>query len=274
MGWTATMLYKWWVTSLSRFELIIFSDLDVELLRAEQSTAHVVARWQQTWHDAVGPAGGQSRFDVSKDSVSPVNGGLWTLSRPTPALYQRGLEVLERARWNRTHGFDLYGTPKDIYSRADGALRRHLYNTRMLKKNKWDVPFGDCDQGFLFHMFFLRERIGIEGPRVNYTCLDVDLPGCPHLARHHAGARKPWELEKDNSGRVERLLASVDYASHVNTSQCAARFARFAQQAFQLPTKRRVSRLSGSARRRVNGTSSFQVAARRSPWNGFLQRVR
>ena len=40
------MLYKWFVVGLSEYELIIFADLDVALLRPEQPADAVRARWR------------------------------------------------------------------------------------------------------------------------------------------------------------------------------------------------------------------------------------
>ena len=161
--WSAGMLYKWWAVSLTQYTLVLFSDLDVQLLRPEQPQAQVIERWRSTWNVVV-PPDGSSRLDAERDSISPMNGGLWTLARPTTAMYERGLAVLERPSWNSTHGFDLIGTPRQIFQRAGRALRRRMARTKMCRRNTWAVEFGDCDQGFLFYVFFLLEDIG--GARV------------------------------------------------------------------------------------------------------------
>lgn len=235
--WQMTMLYKWWALSLQQYSLVILSDLDVQLLRPEQPMAHVAGRWRDTWATAV-PPGGRTRVLAVHDYTSPFNGGLWTVGSPSRALYEAGLRVLERAVFNRTHGFNHVGTPRQIYKRYP-SLRRRMHRTRMLKHNDWKFAFGDCDQGFLFYMFYLRRLadgsfVGASHEDVPAECstwtkgsrIDDD-PRCPHAARHYWGPRKPWQAEKDNLGRVAWYLRQTSFEGLplANRSMCARRFA-------------------------------------------------
>jgi len=262
--WMSTIMYKWWAVSLTQYRLVLFADLDVQLLRPEQPLSGVIERWRSTWHSVV-PAHGRPRFDVDKDGTSPINSGLWTLAWPQRAIYDRGLAVLERANWNVTHGFDLVGRPKKIYVKASGTLRARMFNTKMLQVNSWGVPFADCDQGFLVYMFVLHEHdVGAEYERIPPSCLrNADVLGCPHSCRHHQGPRKPWQLEKDNRGRVHSFLASFSFSQHVNTSRCAARFQKF-------KTNLRQRGRVGAGESEDSKEEAMQVL----PAGGLIQRLR
>lgn len=239
--WQATCLYKWWVVSLVEYSLIILADLDVQLLRPEQPVHLVTERWRRTWHEAV-PTDGSPRVLAEGDHWTPFNGGLWTLGNPSKALYDDGLVQLHDGVWNTTHGFAHAGTPVQWAERIPSLLNR-MRHTHMYRKNTWNFAFGDCDQGFLFYMFYLnspkgsiRVRPGTDftPPEGGVECLpgdrstgtDVDVR-CPHTARHYWGPKKPWQLEMDNRGRVAHYLANTNYSGR-SESMCAARFATWA----------------------------------------------
>ena len=237
--WQTSVLYKWWVASLVDYSIVILADLDVQLLRPEQPAAAVAARWRRTWDDAV-PPDGRSRVFSEGDHWSPFNGGLWTLGRPSRELYEDGLALLRLGKWNTTHGFAYAGWPREHFDRLPG-LRERMRHTTMYRKNTWDVAFGDCDQGFLFHMFYLHTPrqgglpIGADFESVPED-LDCSRPmghdllkegRCPHTARHYWGPKKPWQLEADNKGRVAHYLAHTNYSARIATSYCAAKFASY-----------------------------------------------
>ena len=230
--WQMTCLYKWWAVSLVEYSLVILADLDVQLLRPEQPVALVTERWRRTWRHAV-PADGRPRVLAEGDHWTPFNGGLWTLGNPSRALYEDGLAQLHDGVWNVTHGFNRAGTPLQWLGRVPSLFRR-MQHTHMYRKNIWDFAFGDCDQGFLFHMFYLSapkdggSRPGTDFESLELKCrpgpaTDVD-PRCPHTARHYWGPKKPWQLEFDNAGRVAHYLAHTNFSGG-HRSMCAARFA-------------------------------------------------
>lgn len=260
--WQTSVLYKWWVTSLVEYSLVILADLDVQLLRPEQPAAAVAARWRRTWDEAV-PPDGRSRVYSEGDHWSPFNGGLWTLGRPSRELYEDGLALLRFGRWNTTHGFAHAGTPLDHFARLPG-LRERMRHTTMYRKNTWDVAFGDCDQGFLFHMFYLHTPrrgglpIGADFEEVSdeLKCRPmkrdelVDPDGrCPHTARHYWGPKKPWQLEGDNRGRVAHYLAHTNFSALTATSACAAQFATYALTLPKVNATRPPSKSNGKLQR-------------------------
>ena len=115
------LLLRWHLFSLTEYALVVYADLDVELVRPEEAAAGealVARRWRHALHEALPPAPprhpqqqrqrqqrGAPRFLSVGDEQSPLNSGVWTLGWPSAALYERGVELLRAARWNSTHGF-------------------------------------------------------------------------------------------------------------------------------------------------------------------------
>ena len=151
--WTRLMMYKWWAASLSHVSIVVFADLDLQLMRPDQPPSEVAARWRQTWEYAV-PATRRPRLLSVSDYTSPLNGGLWTLAWPSRRLYEKGLELMRNTSWSATQGFNAIGTPRAIFNRLP-HVRRRMRRTQMLKHNTWQFFNGDCDQGFLFYLFYL-----------------------------------------------------------------------------------------------------------------------
>lgn len=42
-------MYKWWALSLQEYAVVIFADLDVQIMRAEDSPDKISAIWYQWW---------------------------------------------------------------------------------------------------------------------------------------------------------------------------------------------------------------------------------
>ena len=155
------MMFKWWVASLDQYQLIVFADLDVQLLRSEQPLDAIVERWKAGWTEVV-PPDGSARVLGSPDSQSPFNAGLWTLGNPSATLYETGLHQMRTAPFNGTHGFGLLGSPRKLV-RERPYLFASLHPTRAWKRDLWSntgLPFMDCDQGFLYFVFYLLLGIG------------------------------------------------------------------------------------------------------------------
>lgn len=105
----------------------------------------------------------------------------------------------------------------------------------------------------------VRVRARVAAPQETYPFGCKQSPAgqarCPHLARHFAGVSKPWELERDNAGRVQRFVTSVHYAHLINESLCAARFDGFRRMGFTLPP-----RVSTRLRRHQNRRAASQLS--------------
>lgn len=197
-------MYKWLVFGLVQYQFIIYADIDVELLRPEQPASVVGERWRSTFHFAAPPSR-KPRVLSDKDPESPFNGGLWTLAWPSRELYERGLGLMHRVRWNESDGFDHAGQPRDL-NRNHPELHWRMSETRMLRSNTWDFSMGDCDQAFLFHALHLDSAVGADfepvqsdagadaGPmqRVGIGAQGRQMPGFVHTARHYYSHPKPW----------------------------------------------------------------------------------
>ena len=200
-------MYKWLVFGLVQYQLIIYADLDVELLRPEQPVSVVGERWRNTFH-AAAPPSRRPRVLSDKDMESPFNGGLWTLAWPSRNLYEHGLSLMHRVGWNESDGFDHAGQPRDLH-RSRPELHWRMAETRMLRSNTWDFSMGDCDQAFLFYMLHLTSAVGADfepvqsaganvGPmqRVGIGAHGRQMPGFVHTARHYYSHPKPWYWTK------------------------------------------------------------------------------
>ena len=245
----APMLFKWHFFSLVEYSLVLFADLDVQLLRPEQPLGYVAGRWRRGWSRAV-PPDGSTRFLGVGDNLVPLNAGLWTIGHPSVALYEDGLRQLRRVPFNSSHGFGLLGPPRRLKSdRATAWLKPFVQKRLMQIKDSWwppAVPFGDCDQGFLFYMVHVRSKVA--GPMdsmtgsaslrtCRYSPASPEAESCAHTARHHTGQTKPWVLVRSttfdhrgdghptNGGRVAQYLNATRFLHLVGRSRCAARFA-------------------------------------------------
>ena len=151
------LLLRWYFTSLEPYALVLFSDLDVELLPPANGGSpreHIAARWRATWRDVV-PAARTPRLFAGPDHWSPWNGGVWSLAWPSQRLYEAGLDVLSCAQWNWSHGFNHMGRPREL-SRSNALARELLFpydprhkrhtRTRALERNTWDFYASDLDQ--------------------------------------------------------------------------------------------------------------------------------
>ena len=259
-------MYKWLVFSLVQYQLLVYADLDVELLRPEQPLEVVGARWRNTFHIAA-PPNREPHFLSTNDMESPLNGGLWSLAWPSTRLYDLGLGAMHSVRWNETDGFDGIGQPRDLY-RNRSKLHWRMGSTRMLRSNTWHFSMGDCDQAFLFHMLYLKTAVGADFEPVESTSRQVGgpvsigsmqhgkhLPAFVHTARHYYSHPKPWYWTKcqqqahrnfvegqyercpvlperrgeylKNAGRVLWFLSHTDWRSRpLASSTCAAAFAK------------------------------------------------
>lgn len=253
-------MFKWLVFGLVQYELIIYADLDVELLRPEQPVAVVGERWRSSFRNAV-PENGESRFLSTNDMESPLNGGLWTLARPSRRLYERGLHLMRTVRWNESDGFDHIGQPRELHM-ARPQLHWRMKQTRMLRSNTWQFSMGDCDQAFLFYLLYLESSVGGDfepvgvGEQVSIGSMHhgKQLPSFVHTARHYYSHPKPWYWSKcqqnshrdfipgryekcpvipssrfqylKNAGRVLWFLNHTDWRSRPASSTCARAFSQ------------------------------------------------
>ena len=201
MAWLdrmGTTLYKWELMAQGdKYDALLFSDLDMELLPPWLHYGNVANEWASQLTNLVGRTrgvtGGGSqalvRLVASPDWSSPVNAGLMLLLPPPHrGMFHRGLEVLY-APFNTTHGFNLTGTPLKLFGtrklrRTDGTVLMHAGAPANIDNVKWDFVGADVDQGFFLYMMHHDLDVGV-----------YPSAGGAYWARHFwGGGPKPWHL--------------------------------------------------------------------------------
>ena len=239
-GSCAHLMYKWWSLSLIEFELVLFADLDVQLMQPEISSHELSFVWGHWWQKVIhGSSIRRTAVLSNPDFAFPFNAGLFLVAWPSKSrLYERGVQLMSTSRWNASHGFStsmqdgmtpaaLYDAFPVIRPRLNGSVpsvyKKLLVNgpSRMIVLNSWAVSGGDCDQGFFFFALHVLPHLSRAAP------IGIDhVPGPRHVARHYIGSEKPWRRGKTNQARTAFYLAQTNWTARVGKSRCANKFAR------------------------------------------------
>ena len=165
-GWksqkTLTLL-KWQAVSLTSAKLVVLLDLDVEVLpyriaRGEAYVAAVAADWAAVVSCALR---GSAQLLGWPDHDAPFNAAM-ALIRPSRAMYDEGVRVLQRAQFNGSHGWDGVGPPSRALPASDAAWNLLPGKLGMLSRDDWRFVHASLDQGFFFYMFRVRQALGGE----------------------------------------------------------------------------------------------------------------
>ena len=161
-------LHKWEIVSMVRAQVVVFLDMDIELLPhlALQGTAdlglqveRVASDWLRLlWCARASPR----RLHSFPDFSSPVNAAIM-LVRPDLALYRAGLDVLRQAAgrpFDHKRGWEGLGPPLTVTPKGDDAWRRRRGHMQMLDLDTHDFVGAPIDQGFFFHMMRVRAALG------------------------------------------------------------------------------------------------------------------
>ena len=174
-------LHKWEIVSMVRAQVVVFLDMDIEVLPhlAQQGTAHLgvqVERVASDWLRLLRCASASPRrLHSFPDFSSPVNAAIM-LVRPDLALYRAGLDVLRHAAgrpFDRKRGWEGLGPPLTVTPKGDDAWRRRRGHMQMLDLDTHDFVGASIDQGFFFHMMRARAALGGVPP----------APRAPHPSR-------------------------------------------------------------------------------------------
>ena len=178
------VLYGWHALSLSQFDVVLKSDLDVDLMPPEADAPHTRRRWRTMLRQLLpygGKQGNDRRYAVDRssqhrvgissndapplciahaDHESPVNTGLMVL-RPNSTLYQEGVRVLGECDFTPTHGWEGVGRPRSLdwvrprhldgATATDVGLGNEPNATSAQKHNSWKFVAGALDQGFFWY---------------------------------------------------------------------------------------------------------------------------
>ncbi|KAG8468516.1 hypothetical protein KFE25_013599 [Diacronema lutheri] len=184
-GWLA----KWWATGLTRYDLVLTLDVDIDLF--ELSEAHEWARagGREGYLRAIAAAWSTElpRFVASPmrllarpDFSAPVNTGiLWI--KPRRDDFMLGVALIARDNFTSARGWNSSGTVRELmpaqYLR-DPLLR--LNDTQAVRGNTWAFTGGDVDQGLFTMVYVMRARA--------YAALRGRV-----YVKHNWAGTKPWQ---------------------------------------------------------------------------------
>jgi hypothetical protein len=190
----AAWLSKWAMVGLTRYDLILQLDLDVDLVLpghgAGRSATEHLRRIARAWAEELPRfVASGARMLASLGGSEPVNmGSVWL--RPSAALYAEGVAVLERGRFSLDRGFDDAGAPRALLPAALLRARSPLTNrtmadSEMIQSDSWNFVAGASDQGLFVYVFAMRPGAG-RGP------LFALASRADSVAYHYYGRYKPW----------------------------------------------------------------------------------
>ncbi|KAL1496168.1 hypothetical protein AB1Y20_014785 [Prymnesium parvum] len=168
----AATLYKWEVMAMVEARVVVFLDLDLEVLPQRslrllhrRRGGGVERKVASTWHQLLSCflASNYSLL-ATPDHSSPVNAALM-IARPSLPLYREGVDVLSSAAgrpFDFSRGWRSVGTPKAVLPAADAAWWRRPGQLEMLDWNSWRFVGASIDQGFFFYMTRLLHTHGTD----------------------------------------------------------------------------------------------------------------
>ena len=182
----AHTILKLAIVSLTNYDLVFYSDLDVD---THSRWAPTNDNWQRQLEAFVRSS---VYVAASADHSSPINTGVM-LVKPREWLHQETLRVLRNnLTFERTVGFNNVGRPSTYFvnvsrlasggygtgkNAADTASKR-LNRTQGYSKNEWNFVGAPIDQGLFWYLFYVR---GDYGTWTSSGGLD-----------HFWGPYKPW----------------------------------------------------------------------------------
>ena len=184
--------YGWQAMKLTEYDVVLKSDLDVDLNPPESNGAKTRARWQQMLPQLTRAHRGVHSL-AHADHAAPLNTGL-VLLRPSKALYDEGIDVLRRCSFNKSHGWDLVGRPRSLNLQprhldgtpaTDVGLGNDPTGNRAYARDDWEFVAAELDQGFMWFMLYIRSD---SGRYLRYRA------NSHHNAIHYWFANKPWVI--------------------------------------------------------------------------------
>ena len=211
--------YKWAPFKLTEYDALLVADVDIDLLPHEQSTQQIAAAWRSGLPQLLAR---DSNVHVvgTPDDLAPLNNGM-LLVRPSRALYDDGLAVLQTCHFNDSHGWDRIGRPQELsleQRHLDGTLAYQPGNTELFswknkkfyRRNDWSFTDAKAGQGFFFYMLCVRHRV----------CRSARYLQDPrHMAMHWmGGGSKAWEVPKGGlrNAPIRTLATMRDYLSRTS----------------------------------------------------------
>lgn len=186
----AAMLLKYALVGLTRYDLLVHTDLDVDLTLPPpdwHGNASALAQAQaRVWAEEVPRfLASSERLLASLDGSGLINGGLVVL-RPSAELYEEGIALLRTNAFSPQTGFNRSGKPSALISRALLDARDPLNasismrSSHAMRHDDWTFVGAAADQGLLPLVFAARHASLRLTTRADYTL------------SHFYGRRKPW----------------------------------------------------------------------------------
>ena len=179
------LLLKWELFRLHSFDVVLFVDVDIEVM----PLAHFdPARAAHMWATGLAAFASDARISLlgrPDHTGVPLNTGL-LLARPSKTLFQSGVAALRNCSFNASHGWGLVGPAAAraaLLRVGDSQGEDTITASRAVRfgpGRKWDFVCADSDQGFFFWMVGVVDG-GLATPRATEGC-------CP--SKHWAGAGK------------------------------------------------------------------------------------
>ena len=228
------VFWKWELLRLGKdYDAVLFTDMDVDLAkRPSLDGAHYMKHMRDTarqWMQSLPRLVARSKVEPRPlrmlcygDVTSPFIAAVFWIFPPLGEhLYRDGLHVL-RAPWNYSHGWNLSGTPKELFASAPGLN---------IAQSGWDdIDSGDLEQGWMLYMLFHRHQAGAlmtrKGAHVrHYVWGSSEKPWTRVLNWLHRGPnKKPCDKHVLLFRAYVLELLPLDGAT--TGSVCAADFAR------------------------------------------------
>ena len=175
-----TMLVKLQMLALTQFDRIIYTDTDVDpyflisnhkVAQLNKARAHLYSLESNV-------------LLAESDHESPINCGILVLT-PNLQTYNIALDILQKNRFNITHGFEFAGPPSTFLSNVPSTR-----GSRCVVKNTWEFVCSDADQGMFTHLAYVRKLFHVRKmrflPSVHFwgPIKPFKNPGCQHYTSH------------------------------------------------------------------------------------------
>jgi hypothetical protein len=177
-------LVKWWVMQLTRYELVLAIDNDIDVyingFLAQGGADGYLATAARAWAEELPRfrANGSVQLLASPDVESAINGGILWL-KPSRARYDEGVALLRSNVFSVELGFNRTGRPRAVL-RGEYAALEAVRGTRMWQLDSWNFVCGASDQGLLTRVFAASRAALAYATRADY------------VVRHYWASSKPW----------------------------------------------------------------------------------
>lgn len=216
-------LYKLQLFRLTEYHAILFTDVDVDpfLLSAGKPpsfTSSAARDMERAWTVAFKALlESPVRLVASSDIASPINTAVMVL-KPNLSIFEEGMEILRRRRFNPQLGFDFVGRPRDALAHLHKTPEWiRIERTRMLQDNDWNFIGGHACQGLFVYLFLVRG----DGEPLRYfaypksRALRLQQGLGTMRVRHFNSGTKPWRPPVKCSRYLEFMLHADGLPSYL-----------------------------------------------------------